>query len=141
MDTEKYQRIIEYVNDKKRLFGAKQNDRSKAIMEVLEAIDHIIKDVDIAYSIIKTEMSEILNSTTFAVLSKVLQEDNLLQPATSGGYTEIDWSIPHKIIQPDRLDNLEFNMFIYIPKDMQNSCGMVVAVNSIDFEFLHYSRK
>lgn len=141
MNTEKYNRIVEYVEDKKRLFGARESDRSKAIMEVLDAIEHIVKDEDATYRITKAEMADLAKSKTFAVLRKDLQEEEDLQPATSGGYTRIDWSLPHRIIQPDRLDDEEFNMFVYVPKDMQNTCGLVLAVSSIDFEFLHYSRR
>ena len=112
MNTEKYTRIVEYVNDKKRLFGAKQNDRSKAIMEVLEAIGYIIEEENITYRITKAEMVSLGRSKAFAVLRKDLQEEEDLQPATSGGYTRIDWSLPHRILQPDRLGDEEFNMFL-----------------------------
>jgi hypothetical protein len=91
------------------------------------------------YIILHEELEALKKSRSYAVLRRDLEEEGL-SPATSMGHTEIDWTIPHRCHQPDRLDDEEFNMFVWIPVDMSNKTWFVIVVNTIDFEWLHDRR-
>ena len=91
------------------------------------------------YHILSSEMESLKESKTYCVLRKDL-EDQELNICTSMGYTKIDWTVPHKVHQPDRLDEGEYNMFVWIPNNMTNTSGMIVVVHSIDFDFMYDDR-
>ena len=92
------------------------------------------------YNILPEELEKLKNSVSFVMLRCDL-EDEGLNPPTSMGYTQIDWTVPHKSYQPDRLDDQEFNTFVWIPKDMTNKTGMIIVVQSIDFEWIYDDRR
>ncbi len=86
----------------------------------------------------KAEVKELTTSRTFAILRPTLVNSGLTPP-TSDGFVKINFNQPHRVIQPDRLDSEEFNMIMYIPADMQNTTGISIRVQSIDFDFLSQS--
>jgi hypothetical protein len=91
------------------------------------------------YEIEPEELVALKQSRSYAVLRRDLEEEGL-NPATSMGHTDIDWTIPHKCHQPDRLDDEEFNMFVWIPIEKSNKLWFVIVVNTIDFEWIHDRR-
>jgi len=91
------------------------------------------------YEILPEELEALKESITYAVLRVDLEDQNL-NPPTSGGYRNIDWTLPHKCYQPDRLDDEEFNTFVWIPKNEANTDGYILVVQSIDFDWIYDDR-
>lgn len=85
------------------------------------------------YHIRKTELRELLSSSTYCSLRADLRPQSENNPPTSAGFLKVVWTTDRQCIQPDRLDDQEFNMFVRI------NDGLIVAVNSIDFEFEAYN--